>query len=205
MRFAQKGEVGRSYITQFVDISMTGLAFITDRETAPFLFEMIKIEIPLDNNQQIAWWAKVVRVEEYADHKWYLKKAEEMDESKVLVAVHYHDLPLGHREKIKLTLEKKFVELESERRAERFKTLASLWSHYTWQIFLYGALIASTIWVLWFLSQPGANYDAEKGAPWGQRFEGWLRSGTPRSLPPSLEEVETGVRPNQKPKSPETE
>ncbi|MEK6556475.1 MAG: PilZ domain-containing protein, partial [Bdellovibrionota bacterium] len=120
MRFAQKGELGRSHITHFVDISMSGLAFITDRETAPFLFEMIKIEIPLDGGEQVAWWAKVVRVEAYEPQKWYLKKAD-MDETKVMVAVQYHDLPMGHLQKIKKTLDHKFVELEREKVAERFK------------------------------------------------------------------------------------
>jgi hypothetical protein len=178
MRFAQKGEMGNSHITQFVDISMTGLAFITDRETAPFLFEMIKIEVPLANGDQIAWWAKVVRVEAHSEAKWYLRKNEVTDDSKVLVAVQYHDLPLSHREKIKKTVDLKFVEVERQKVAERFKTLSAIWSNYAWQLILYSALIAMTFGILWWFAQPDANYDASRGAPWGQRYSGWLKGGT---------------------------
>src|SRR5690606_17849126 len=69
MRFAHKEDSGHVYTTRFVDISLTGLAFITDRENAPFIYDMIKIEIPLPGGQQVAWWAKVVRIEEYNPQK----------------------------------------------------------------------------------------------------------------------------------------
>jgi hypothetical protein len=178
MRFAHQEEKGIAHTTQFLDISMTGLAFVIDREEAPFIFEHIKIEVPLDGEETIAWWAKVIRVEEYAPHKWYMPKdAFGDDQTKCLVAVTFENLPEGHVARIKRTLEVKFLEVSKENRAEHLRNLAALWAHHSWQLVFYFGLIVATFAVLWFLAQPDENYGA-KGAPWGERFtEGILKSG----------------------------
>lgn len=174
MRFAHQEERGVSHTTQFLDISMTGLAFVVEDNTAPFLFEHIKIEVPLDDGETIAWWAKVIRVEQYAPHKWYLPKdVFEGKEDRVLIAVTFEGLPAGHVERIKRTLDRKFEEVSKEMRAEHWRNLGALWAHYSWHIIFYAGLTLATFATLWYLAQPGGNY-GPKGSPWGERFKGTI-------------------------------
>lgn len=178
MRFAHAEDKGHAMTTQFLDISMTGMAFVVDRDTAPFIFESIKVEVPLDETSSIAWWAKVIRVEEYAPHKWYMPKDAFGDDStKVLVAVSFQDMPEGHVEKIKRALDRKFVEVAKEKRADHFRNFAAMWASHSWHFILYIGLAIATFGMLWYLAQPSANY-GEKGAPWGERFtDGIFKNG----------------------------
>lgn len=173
MRFAHKEDQGQVYTTRFIDISLTGLAFIADRDTAPFIYDMIKFEIPLADNQQIAWWGKVVRIEEYSTEKWYLDKKNFPDEKSVLVGVQFQNLPLNHLQKIKETLDRKFAEADAEKRRERRKTIAAIWAHFSWQIVFYIFCTIFTFWLLWYFAQPDPTYDPVRGTPWGQRFLKW--------------------------------
>ncbi|MCB0351605.1 MAG: PilZ domain-containing protein [Bdellovibrionales bacterium] len=170
MRYAHKDDQGRSFTTRFLDISQTGLAFITDPENAPHISDLIKVEIPLSGDESIAWWARVVRVEEYEPHKWYMKKDDFQDENQVLVCITFHELPPGHSRQIQETLEKKFIEQQAIERAQRMQNLALFLASQTWRILIYATLVAATIWALYYLSRPTLNYDAKKGAPWGERF-----------------------------------
>lgn len=173
LRYAHDNDLGHTFTTRFVDISQTGLAFITDRENAPRLSDLIKIEIPLQENNTIAWWARVVRVEEYAAHKWYLNAKDFQSENQVLVAVVFYDLPPAHSRQIRETLDKKFTEMQAAARHERMQNITKFIVEQMWLILFYTSLVLATIWLLYFLSKPSLNYDAEKGAPWGQRYP-WL-------------------------------
>jgi hypothetical protein len=173
MRFAHKEDSGKVQTTRFVDISLTGLAFVTDRENAPFIYEMIKVEIPLSDGQHVAWWAKVVRIEEYAPQKWYLNKEDFKHDQDVLVGVQFQNLPLTHLNKIKETIDRKFAEAEVEKRRERMKTASAIWAHYSWQLVFYAACTVFVFWLLWHFAQPDATYDPSRGTPWGERFLKW--------------------------------
>lgn len=170
MRFAHQNDHGRSYTTHFIDISQTGLAFVTDADHAPHLSELIKIEVPLSEKDSIAWWGRVVRIEEYAPHKWYMKDKDFQDGNQILVAITFHELPTGHAQIIRETLDKKFKELHALRQRERFRQLTLFLVHHFWQVLFYVSCITATFWILYYLSRPSENYDAEKGAPWGERF-----------------------------------
>jgi hypothetical protein len=170
LRFAHNNEPGQSYTTQFIDISQTGLAFITDQDNAPRVSELIKVEIPLENNQSIAWWARVVRVEEYAPHKWYLKKEHFHGSDQVLVAITFHDLPPAHARQIRETLNLKFDEMFRTERRHKMQQMAVFVVSEFWRLFLYGLCIIATFALLYYLSRPSENYDAKKGTPWMQRF-----------------------------------
>lgn len=176
MRFAHEGEGGEVFATKIVDLSVSGLSFVVDRESSPFIYEMIKVEIPLPNGQQIAWWGKVVRMEEFADHKWYLKEEDFNDGAKVIVAVHFEQLPHAHVQRIKDALGPKFEELHNEKKKEAWKKLGALWADYTFQMLFYVAIIGAAAYLLWAISQPTDMYDAEKGSPWGQRMWFWETS-----------------------------
>lgn len=169
-RYAHETEQGRSHTTRILDLSLTGLAFITDLEFAPRISELIKVEIPLSENETIAWWARVVRVEEYEPQKWYMKKEDFSDGNQVMVAISFHDLPAGHAQQIRETLDKKFNELSAAERIKRRKMMAAFVANQAWRILFYLSLTAATVWLLYSLSRPDLYYDAEKGAPWGERF-----------------------------------
>jgi hypothetical protein len=173
MRFAHKEDAGKVQTTRFVDISLTGLAFITDRDNAPFIYEMIKVEIPLAGGEHVAWWAKVVRIEEYSPQKWYLNKENFKHEHDVLVGVQFQNLPLTHLNKIKETIDRKFAEAETENRRERLKNLSAVWAHYSWQLLFYVACTIFVFWLLWHFAQPDPAYDPSRGTPWGERFLKW--------------------------------
>lgn len=170
IRYAHQEDTGKTHTTKFIDISMTGLAFVTDRDQAPFLFDTIKIEVPLGDGQQIAWWAKVVRVEEYAPLKWFAKNEESENPFKVLVAVEFNALPIGHVNKIKDSLGKKFERVQKEKRTEALKDFSFLIRNHWVKLLVYAVCTVLTFYILWALSRPSENYDAQRGAPWGERY-----------------------------------
>lgn len=180
MRFAHEGVAGQAYATKIVDLSATGISFVADRENSPFIFEMIKVEIPLPNGEQIAWWGKVVRMEEYGEHKWYMKKEDFNQNSKVMIAVTFEKLPPAHVERIKAALATKFEEQDQEKKRQALKNISALWASRAWEFALYIAVVIGGFYTLWALSQPTATYDPEKGSPWGQRM--WFMQEVPVDL-----------------------
>jgi PilZ domain len=171
LRFAANVSKNRSFSTQFVNVSETGLAFLISRESAPRIGEFIKVEFPVPGGEQIAWFAKVVRLEELHEPPWWSNKRPQIEAEEIIVGVQFHELPEGHRQAIREHLHDKFHQLLKERRQERFKKIEHFFSVYGWQILLYGASIILTFTILYFLAQPSANYDPVRGAPWGQRFK----------------------------------
>jgi hypothetical protein len=170
LRFSVAGDESNSHVMKVVDISMSGMAFVVDRDKSPFIFDRIKVEIPLKDNQQVAWWAKVTRIEEYAPHKWYMRESDFPDDSQVLIGVHFDELPPAHAKAIHEAITERFKNLETERRAEYVKAMAWFFAKNTWLIAFYVAFTAAVIWMISSLAKPSENYSAEKGAPWGRRF-----------------------------------
>jgi hypothetical protein len=180
LRFSKRNERGQSHTTRFIDISQSGLAFICDDESAPRISDLIKVEIPIgDNDERVAWWARVVRVEEYNPKNWHLKSADFQESHQVLVAVTFHEMPPLHARKIRHALDIKFTEMYNEQRHQYIRAIAQFLSSNIIKFILYGACIALTLWLLYWLSQPSETYDSKKGAPWGERFPNMpLKPGT---------------------------
>lgn len=169
-RFAQDESPESIHTSTVIDLSMSGTAFVVSRQDAPFIFERIRIEVPLGEDDSIAWWGKVVRIQEHKNHSWLRKQEEPSEESDdVLVGVQFEPLPLGHATKVDKVLQEKFKEVEDRKKQMAWQSFRSLCSYYTWEILLYCFVIMAGVWILWALSQPYANYTAEKGAPWGKR------------------------------------
>ena len=170
LRFARQGDASQSYTTHFIDISATGLAFVTDRDVSPQVSDLIKIEFPLENGKTVAWWARVVRVEEYDSQKWYMKDEKFQDSNQVLVAVSFHELPSGHAQAIREALNKKFEEVHLTEKRKKIKNMSLYIFENFWRILFYAICVMATVWVLKQLAQPDLIYTEEKGSPWGQRF-----------------------------------
>lgn len=170
LRFAPKKVHDRSFSTRFVNISESGLAFLIDRESAPQIGEFIKIEFPVPGGEQIAWFAKVVRLEEFSSTPWWSERDTNTDIG-VVVGVQFHELPQGHRQAIRVHLQEKFHEMVREQRLRVFHRVGAVWNEYGWQFILYLISAALTFGLLYWLSRPDFNYDEKRGAPWGQRFK----------------------------------
>lgn len=170
IRYALNKEQDRTRTTRLVDLSVSGLSFLSLVEDAPRVGEKVKLEIPLNETKTVAWWARVVRVEEYSPYKWYMKNLDHSSESEVIVALNFDDLPEGHKNEIRETLNRKFDELHKKRRILQLQTLTALIFHRVWPIVLYSLCIGATIYGLYYFSRPSGNYDPDRGAPWGQRY-----------------------------------
>ena len=62
-RYALNDQRMRPHSTRFLNLSETGVAFLVDQGVVPRIGETIKVEFPLPGGDQVAWWARVVRIE----------------------------------------------------------------------------------------------------------------------------------------------
>ena len=175
IRYALPHEKHNPYSTKFINISQTGLAFLVSqkvlREGFPHVGESIKIEVPVPGGDQFAWWAKVVRIEEY-ENPWKRFESDNFwNEDLVMVAVRFENLPVGHLDILRTGLAKRFEEITAEEALHRRRELVEWWNLHWRSLFLYAVMTLMTFGLLYWLSLPGENYDAQHGSPWGQRFK----------------------------------
>lgn len=147
------------------------MAFVVLHRDAPRIGEMIKVEFSVPGGEQIAWFAKVVRLEEFRRRKWFQRQDSQVQPDEVVVGVQFHHLPEGHRAAIRDHLQGKFREILLERRRARIQSLKEFLKEHGRKILLYLGLSLIAFGILYFLSRPSANYDPHRGAPWGQRFK----------------------------------
>lgn len=171
LRFAPNKILNRSYSTRFMNVSESGLAFLIDKSSAPGIGEFIKVEFPVPGGEQIAWFAKVVRLEEFVPEDWWSEAKAKEHENDVIVGIQFHQLPDGHRQAIRLHLQEKFHQVLKERSQARWRLTAHYFAEYGWQVVMYGIAAALAFSILYFLAQPSPNYDPKRGSPWGQRFK----------------------------------
>lgn len=171
LRFAPNKVLNRSYSTRFLNVSESGLAFLIDKASAPGIGEFIKVEFPVPGGEQIAWFAKVVRLEEFVPEEWWSETRAKDHENDVVVGVQFHQLPDGHKHAIRVHLQDKFGQLVRERSHARRRLALYYASEYGWKILMYGIAALFAFSILYFLAQPGPNYDPKRGSPWGQRFK----------------------------------
>lgn len=171
LRFSPNNVKNRSFSTRLMNVSETGLAFLIDRRSCPRIGEFIKLEFPVPGGEQIAWFGKVVRLEEFSIHPWWSEKQEHDQEHDVVVGVQFHDLPDGHRLAIRNHLHERFFAVQRERQSARALRLRAFFSDHGWQIIMYALSALFVAGVLYLLSLPSPSYDEKRGAPWGQRFK----------------------------------
>jgi hypothetical protein len=174
LRFAGTSpETSTPITTRIVDISVTGLAFVCHVDLTPKLGEILKVEFPSADGKTLAWWAKVVRIEMYEPHRWYMKKRDIESHAHAMVAARFQDLPAQYEQEIKLALDDKFDGVLRLERKEKARQITHFVATQFWRLFLYALCATLTFWFLWHFSRPSDNYDAKIGSPWGQRFKVW--------------------------------
>lgn len=173
MRFSLNDPHGPSAINQtlLVNLSESGVAFLVSPDTRVQMHERMKVEIPVPGGEQIAWWGTVVRLQEYEPRAWMFGGDPFRDDPKILVAVRFDDLPEGHTRAIRKGLEQSFMQAMRDQQFRNWLYYRTLAQQYFWRVFFSVAALAFTIAFLWYFTRPSANYDADKGAPWGERFK----------------------------------
>ena len=170
LRFAPESETEKVYTTTFLNLSATGVAFVTHSDLAPSIGDNIKLEIPVPGADQMAWWGRVVRTEIYRPKKTWTTKDDFEIEDEVLVAVQFESLPEGHQKQIVEGLHQKANELARQNRIQFNKELMEFLYENYWKVGLFVVCALLTASILFFFSRPTDNYDAERGSPWGRRF-----------------------------------
>ena len=153
LRFALHDDRQHSYSTRFLNVSETGLAFIVDRSSAPQMGDFIKLEFPIPGHEQVAWFARVMRIEQYPPPPDSEQKHLDGREQEVLVAVSLYDLPEEHRTKIRKGLNLKFNEVLRERRKNNiFQFFSYITTHFR-KALLYVALTLGAFALLYLFSR----------------------------------------------------
>ncbi len=172
MRFSLHTDlnVGGIVETILLNLSETGLAFLVKPGSEPMLGDRIKVEIPIPSGEQIAWFGRVVRIQEHQPTKWNGRKYAAQVERQILVGLKFEELPTGHSRTLRRGIEASFINAAREqqyRSLAYYKTFA-LHNFPAW--ILYFALAAAAVGFIYYFSLPSANYDSKRGAPWGERF-----------------------------------
>ncbi|RME14992.1 MAG: PilZ domain-containing protein [Bdellovibrio sp.] len=171
IRFAPKDDKDHTFTTRLLDISMTGLAFVTSKDAAPKKGEIIKLELPLLNGKHIAWWGKVARKEEYTPKNEWLHRSDFHGENRVLIGVQFLDLPAEFRKEIEELVRTKFQELRKRNQQERQRAIMLYILENFWRLVTYIIVTTAAVSILYWLAKPSENYDPKRGTFWGKRFE----------------------------------
>jgi hypothetical protein len=172
MRFGlQDGNVSTVQQTLLVNLSESGVAFITTSNQRFEIGDLIMVEIPIPNGEQIAWWARVVRLQTYEPNRWWGKKDDFLDESRVLVAATFEPLPEGHSRALRKGIDQSFLKAMRDQRYRNFMYYKVLFLEHFLQFLAYLVLTAIAFGLLYWWTRPGGNYVEGRGSNWGERFK----------------------------------
>jgi hypothetical protein len=172
MRFSFQNTQGAGGIesTLLVNVSETGIAFLVNRGAEPRLGEKVKVEVPIPQSETIAWWGTVVRNTLYEPRTWF-GRDQFTENPKVLVALRFEELPEPHTRSIRRGLNRAFLKAMREQQHLTFDYYKTLISENWVQAIVYVALTIFFVLFIYWFTLPSDNYDAKRGAPWGDRFK----------------------------------
>jgi len=173
MRYSLQHTIGHGGIEQtlLLNLSETGLAFLVESGFEPRIGEKIKVEIPIPGGEQIAWWATVVRIQKYSGPGWFSRSDQFDFESKVLVALHFEDLPEAHSRAIRQGLKNSFTQIMRDQKFRDWTYTRDQLLRNALRFTFFLLITALAIGFIYWFSQPDGTYDAKRGAPWGERFK----------------------------------
>ncbi len=173
MRFCLAQLKGPAHIEQttLINLSESGAAFITDLSCDLKIGDTVKVEIPIPGGDQIAWYARVVRIQEYDDSPWYSPRTGEKKIDKLLVALKFDQMPEGHTRAIRKGIEQSFLQALQDQQLRRILYYKAWIIQHVIPIIFYGLLAMAAVGFIYMMTRPSENYDEKRGAPWGQRFK----------------------------------
>ncbi len=173
MRFSLQNTIGEGGIerTVMLNLSQSGVAFMVDHGHHPHLGEFVKVEIPIPGGEQIAWWGKVVRIEEYEPSYWSFRKDPFHDKPRIIVGLKFEELPDAHGRALQKGIEQSFLKAMRDQRYRNLVYYKTFAAQYFVRALMFAVLAAMTVAFIYYFSQPDAKYDAKRGTPWGERFK----------------------------------
>lgn len=171
MRFAleRAGGVAGVEQTLLLNLSETGCAFLVDGAVEIAMNERIKVEIPVPQGAKIAWWGRVVRIEEHEPASWRFSSDAFRGEPKIKIGVRFDPLPEGHSRALRKGLEQSFMKAMRDQHYRNWLYYRAVVLQNLWKALLIIGLAAAAGAALYVLSLPSGNYTSERGAPWGER------------------------------------
>lgn len=173
MRFGLSQMRGPAHIehTTLLNLSETGAAFVTDASCDLKIGDSVKVEVPIPNGEQIAWFARVVRIEEYDDRGWLARNRDRRRHEEVMIALRFEELPEPHTRAIRKGLEKSFLKALQDQQVRRVLYWKAYLTQNIFPILGYFLLTLAAIGFIYYFTLPSSNYDPKRGAPWGERYK----------------------------------
>lgn len=173
MRFSLGGNAGAAGVeeTIILNLSETGVAFLATPHTLFEIGERIKVEIPIPNSEQIAWFGRVVRIEELESNSWFFGNDPFKGEKKLFIALKFESLPEAHSRALRKGIEQSFLQAMRDQQYRTLLYYKVFFFQHVVQFLTYALLTALTIGAIYWLSRPTETYDEKRGSPWGQRFK----------------------------------
>lgn len=173
MRFGLSRLRGPAHIerTTLINLSETGAAFLTDDTHDIKLGDSIKVEIPIPSGDQIAWFARVVRIEEYDHRAWWKIGGDEGGSGEILIALRFDKLPEPHTRAIRKGVERSFLKALHDQQVRRALYYKALFTQNFFPAVMYLLLTVAAVGFIYLMTRPSENYDEKRGAPWGERFK----------------------------------
>ncbi len=157
--------------TILINLSETGAAFLVDNGHAPALGEKIKVEIPIPHGETIAWFGRVVRVQEYQTSRWSSPKKDPFQpKPKIMVGLVFEELPEGHSRALRRGIEQSFMQAVRDQNYRNLTYYKTWIMHHVPRAAFYILLAAAAFGFIYYFTLPDSKYDAKRGAPWGERF-----------------------------------
>ena len=145
---------------------------MVENSNAPKIGDLIKIEFQVPGSDQVAWWARVVRIEAYSQSRWWEENNETNSPTHVVVAVTYVELPEGHRKDIQKGLDKRFKELRSQYYYEWILDFGSFLKRNFWNFVLFGLCAVAAVMAIALFTYYEPLFDRKNGSIYFQMFEG---------------------------------
>lgn len=172
MFFARPRDQDIKHQTRIMNVSETGLAFLVDSIMAPQVGDLIKVEFPVPGKDQVAWWAKVVRLEEFQDLSPWFDDVGKNTGGQILVGIRFEQLPEGHREEIREGLFLRYKEELELRRAEAWKNRKEFFKKNYKHLVLFAVCFLGGLLAIYGLSQIEHLFDVEKGSIYRELWKG---------------------------------
>ena len=157
--------------TTMVNLSESGVAFLMDAQAHPKIGEQIKVEVPIPNGEQLAWFGRVVHVREHTPSRWLSRKDSPSLKPRVYVGIRFERLPIGHTRALQKGIEQSFIKAMRDQQYRNFHYYHAVVSQYFPRFLLYALLTAALIGFMYYITLPDEKYDAHRGSHWGERFK----------------------------------
>ncbi len=167
--FSWEEEKGVKHPTRIFNVSESGIAFFVPSALAPRISDRLKVEFQVPAGLNVAWWGRVVRLQENAYPWWW---HEEKAFNEVLVGLHFDNLPEPHRQEIHEGLRARHHKLLLERRRRQVNFVRTWLFDHIRQLLLFFICATALITALYFISKVEPFFDIKEGSIYLKLWEG---------------------------------